>query len=340
MIFCQSRIAVNEASAIGEARREANRVEQLAGLGSQQAGKAALIATELATNLSRYAPGGEILFRSYALGPDTGLEIMAVDPGPGMPDVGRCLTDGFSTGGSAGQGLGAVRRLASEFDIFSTAPGGTVIVARVHKSDPERPRAEKFQWGAVNLPDPRERACGDTWRLANHRDGLALLVADGLGHGEFAAQAADAAADAFTAQSHSPPAEILAAADRKMRGTRGAAVACASWNLASGGLAFAGVGNIAASLRAADSTKGRGLISHNGTVGVEMRKLQAFDYEAPPGTLLILHSDGLQSRWTFDPYPGLMQRHPALIAGVLYRDFYRGRDDVTVCVLRNCVSRA
>jgi hypothetical protein len=269
-----------------------------------------------------------------------GLEVMAVDRGPGMPDVGRCLTDGFSSGGTAGQGLGAVRRLASEFDIFSTAPGGTVIVARVLKSDPERQRAAKFQWGAVNLPDPRERACGDTWRLASHQDGLALLVADGLGHGEFAAQAAEAAADAFIAQPHSPPAEVLAAADRKMRGTRGAAVACANWNLASGGLAFAGVGNIAASLRAGDFSKGRGLISHNGTVGVEMRKLQAFDYEAPPGTLLILHSDGLQSRWTFDPYPGLMQRHPALIAGVLYRDFYRGRDDVTVCVLRNCVSRA
>jgi hypothetical protein len=50
--------------------------------------------------------------------------------------------------------------------------------------------------------------------------------------------------------------------------------------------------------------------------------------------VLVLHSDGLGSSWDFETYPGLIARDPALIAGVLYRDFTRGRDDVTVLAFR------
>jgi len=48
---------------------------------------------------------------------------------------------------------------------------------------------------------------------------------------------------------------------------------------------------------------------------------------------LIMYSDGLQSRWNLQDYPGLVHRHPAVIASVLHRDFCRGRDDVTVLVV-------
>jgi hypothetical protein len=78
----------------------------------------------------------------------------------------------------------------------------------------------------------------------------------------------------------------------------------------------------------------RGLFTHNGTVGAQVRKVQEFEYAWPDGGLLVMHSDGLQTRWSMDPYPGLMARHPAVVAGVLYRDFQRGRDDATVLVLR------
>jgi hypothetical protein len=87
-------------------------------------------------------------------------------------------------------------------------------------------------------------------------------------------------------------------------------------------------------LRAPGAPSGRGLVSHNGTIGVEVRRLQQFDYESPAEALLVMHSDGLQSRWSLEAYPGIMHRHPALIAGVLYRDYSRQRDDLTVCVVR------
>ena len=96
-------------------------------------------------------------------------------------------------------------------------------------------------------------------------------------------------------------------------------------------LGFAGIGNIGASLVSA--TQVRGLASLPGIVGGQYRKAQVFDYAHANGKLLIMYSDGLQSRWNLENYPGLVHRHPAVIAAVLHRDFCRGRDDVTVLVI-------
>jgi hypothetical protein len=93
------------------------------------------------------------------------------------------------------------------------------------------------------------------------------------------------------------------------------------------------VGNIACRVEA--STANRHLVSYNGTVGHVLRKVQEFSFPWPKGALLVLHSDGLVTHWDLAAYPGLSARHPGLIAGVLYRDYDRGRDDVSVVVLRN-----
>jgi hypothetical protein len=71
-----------------------------------------------------------------------------------------------------------------------------------------------------------------------------------------------------------------------------------------------------------------------------MRKVQEFEYAWPPGALLVLHSDGLATQWRVDDRPGLAARDAALVAGVLYRDWTRGRDDVTVVVTRRAPSPA
>ena len=62
--------------------------------------------------------------------------------------------------------------------------------------------------------------------------------------------------------------------------------------------------------------------------------IQVFTAPWPAGALVLLHSDGLASHWTLDRYPGLSARYPTLVAGVLYRDHRRGRDDTTVVVAR------
>jgi hypothetical protein len=72
----------------------------------------------------------------------------------------------------------------------------------------------------------------------------------------------------------------------------------------------------------------------NGTVGQGTLRVREFDYAWSPGSVLVMASDGLGTRWSLDDYPGLAARHPALVAAVLYRDHARGRDDVTVLAVR------
>ena len=97
-------------------------------------------------------------------------------------------------------------------------------------------------------------------------------------------------------------------------------------------MTFAGVGNIGASI--VNNGSVRHAVSHNGTLGHQARVFREYSYPWPEQSLLVIHSDGLVSHWSFDNYPGLRLRHPGVIAGVLYRDFNRGRDDVTVVVAR------
>jgi hypothetical protein len=161
---------------------------------------------------------------------------------------------------------------------------------------------------------------------------VTVLVVDGLGHGTEAAVAANAAVSQFQDSSTEPPADILAAVHRAMRHTRGGAVAVARIEWESATVTFAGLGNIAGAIIGVTG-EARRLVSHNGIAGHNARRVQSFDYPCPDG-VLIMHSDGVGTRWSMDDYPGLVNAHPMLIAGVLYRDYTRGRDDATVVVAR------
>ncbi len=76
------------------------------------------------------------------------------------------------------------------------------------------------------------------------------------------------------------------------------------------------------------------MVSHNGTAGHSAARIQEFHYPVPAGAIVVMFSDGLATQWDLQAYPGLRQRSASVIAGVLYRDFSRRRDDVTVVVAR------
>ncbi len=326
----QALVGVNENSQVGEARRSAMRIAELTALNDTERGKVGIVATELATNLVRYATGGEMIIRRFQHGNVDGVEIIAIDRGPGMAEVGKCMEDGFSTGGTAGSGFGAVRRQSTEFDVFSSKPAGTVVASRVLSGSQVFPNG--LNWAAVSVPIQGETLCGDNMSVAQQNGMLSIMLADGLGHGALAANASEEAVRIFEQGPFLQPAAILAAAHSPLRTTRGAAMAIAHIELNRRSVRYAGVGNIAGFLMC--NGESRGLFSHNGTVGLQIRKIQEFDYPYPERSLLVLHSDGIQSRWDLANFPGLSQRHPAVIAGVLFRDFRRDRDDATVAVVR------
>jgi anti-sigma regulatory factor (Ser/Thr protein kinase) len=326
-------VSVDDPSQIGEARRSASAIAAAIGLSETEVGKFALIATEAATNISKHANRGEIILRSVAgPGARAAADLIAIDSGPGIANLDRALSDGYSTAGTAGHGLGAMARLATGFDIFTTEGAGTVLCARVERDRPVRvSTASAYEIGVVRVPKRGEQACGDDWSFVADEHGRAVLtVADGLGHGIAAAEASARAVAIGAERAAEQPAFVVSAIHAGLRSTRGAAVAVAE--LTAPCVRFSGLGNISASIISSDGS--RSLVSHNGIAGHEMRKIQEFSYDWAPGALLVLHSDGLSARWELGKYPGLLSRHPSVVAGVLYRDFTRGRDDALVVVVR------
>lgn len=326
-------LAVAEASQTGEARRQVIRFASTLGFDDTEAGKLAIVVTEVATNLVKHAKGGELLVRPLADERARGVEILALDGGPGIANIGASLRDGYSTTGTPGTGLGAVMRLAEQFDIHSQTGMGTAILARLWAGEKGRSHARSLEIGGVCVQYPGETQYGDAWALCEQGPRHLILVVDGLGHGQPAADACREAVRAFHSNVSGAPRAILDAIHLALRSTRGAAAAVAEVDLARTQVRFAGVGNIAGVL-----VSGRGsdrhLVSHNGTLGHEVRRIDEFTYPWLSDGLLVLHSDGLTSRWDLMRYVGLTERHPSLIAGVLYRDARRGRDDVTVVVAR------
>jgi anti-sigma regulatory factor (Ser/Thr protein kinase) len=305
-------------------------VASRAGFAAEDAGVAAIVVTEAASNLIKHGDGGEVIVRNTTSSDGPLLELLAIDRGRGMTNVSRCFQDGYSTGGSPGTGLGAIARLSKFHDIYSIPEKGTVLLAQ---TGPARPRSHGLQIGAVNVPYPGEEICGDAWCCDVTPLRTRFTVADGLGHGVFADEAARSSIR-YIAESKSPqPAEAIEDAHLRLRATRGAAVAVADVDLAAGRVTFAGVGNVAGAIVSSSGTK-RQMVSINGILGHQMTKARQYEYPFEADSLLILHSDGLSANWSWDKYPGLFQRHPSVIAGVLFRDFRRIRDDATVVVAR------
>jgi anti-sigma regulatory factor (Ser/Thr protein kinase) len=325
-------VAIDDPSKVGEARRSATAIAAAAGLSETDAGRFAILASEAATNISKHASHGQIVLRSLGAGGAVGVEVVAIDHGPGIPDLDRAMTDGYSTAGSSGTGLGAMSRLASVFDIFTSVGSGTVLVARIARPVPSG-HVRPFDVGVVRVPKHGEVACGDDWGFAVDDRGRAMVaVADGLGHGQSAADASRRAVAVAVDRSGDQPAMIVAQVHAALRSTRGAALAIAAIDTSATSVRYAGLGNISASLVSPGDSKS--LVSYNGIAGHEARKIQEFAYDWPAGALLVMHSDGLSGRWDLSRYPGLAIRDPSVVAGVLYRDYSRGRDDSLVVVIR------
>lgn len=338
MIRASTWIPVIEQSQVAEARRIAQACAEGLHLDAVAAGRASLVATELATNLLKHGGGGSILIGADEGSPDT-IEIVAIDKGRGMPNVQQAMQDGYSTAGSSGTGLGAVERAATAFDVYSVADKGTVVICRIEneavaRRNVHRPTSQpRLSVAGISVPIHGETANGDSWTVMENGEALTIAVVDGLGHGAAAATASSTGVRAFREHPHQTLDELLQTAHGAMRATRGAAIGIARIEPEAARLDFAGVGNIAGTIVTDDVS--RRVISHNGIVGHEMRKVQTFSYPWPAGALLVLYSDGLSGNWSLSNYPGLIARDPLMIAAVLFRDFCRGSDDATIVVAKS-----
>lgn len=323
------RVAIAEDTGAGHVRRQVR--TYLGGrVPNDVLGRIELVVTELATNLGYHADDGAVIVTLI----DDGVDIVSIDRGPGIVDIERALDDGHSTRGGGGVGLGAVRRLSDVFDIYSQAGRGTVIYARLRVRPREngRPVAEV---GALCVPHPSETVCGDAWYVAHDGPRTTLVVADGLGHGPAAALAGDLVVETLSRDDSGDARAMLrriddAIAEARCRGVVASAVVV-DWGSAT--LEHAGIGNIDARMVGASRETSKRWVSHPGVLGIQSPTFTAERGALSPDATIVLASDGLRTRWSFDTYPGLVGRRPALVAAVLYRD-NAVKDDATVVVAR------
>jgi anti-sigma regulatory factor (Ser/Thr protein kinase) len=326
-------IRVTDPTHAGEARRYAARAAEHAHLPERESGSLAIVVTELATNLIKHAGSGTLVIETTGHNGNFGVRVLGLDKGPGMRDLSKSLRDGYSTSGTSGNGLGAIKRLSSDFDIH-TAPGlGTAVLAEFWPPRKGVQHPSPVEVGVVSLPIQGEDVNGDGWGARKTAESMLLMVVDGLGHGILASDAAREGERVFAAARTDSPTPILQDSHDSMKKTRGAAMAVVSLNVERRLVSFAGIGNIGASI--VTPSNSRGMASHNGIVGHQIQRIQEFTFPWNEDGILVMHSDGLKSSWDLKPYPGIWNKHPALIAGLLYRDYSRERDDVTILVARS-----
>jgi anti-sigma regulatory factor (Ser/Thr protein kinase) len=291
-----------------------------------RADQLALAVTEAASNLHKHATQGSMLLRIAREDGRPGIEMVTIDAGPGLHDAGAALRDGHSTSGTLGIGLGAIVRLADFCDVYSVPGHGTALVARFWPAQPPAPS----RYAGLVRPITGETECGDVFGAAQTAGVVTGVLCDGLGHGPLAATAATQAVAAVLEDPAAEPAALLERVHRRITHTRGGAIAVVQ--VSGPAVRFAGLGNVAATILA-DGTR-RGMLSVPGIAGHQARTIRQFDYTAPPGAAVILHSDGISARWDASALPGLNLRDPLVIAATLLAQAGTRRDDAGVLVLK------
>lgn len=327
-----AHIPVTDLSCVGEARRAGLQLAASLGMDEVKIGELGILITEAARNAVVHGGGGQIVISPVPLQSGaTRIDVLALDKGPGIKNVGQAFQDGYSTSGTPGTGMGAIRRMAGVVDLFSNAQG-TALLAAVLPKGPSSPVKNRVEVSGLAVPVQGERVSGDeiAWKQTPER--TIIIAVDGLGHGIDAADAAGEAVRVFHAHATESPAAILSRIHDALKKTRGAAAAIAELRPLAGLLTYAGIGNISGVV--VSNVMARSLVSHNGTLGHIMPRIQEFKVDWPRDGILVMHSDGLHTRWDLSRYPGLTGRNPSVIAGVLFRDFRRQRDDTSVIVAK------
>ena len=330
----EKTIEVSEQSQVAEVRRVVAELARGQGMTPAEAGRGALVATEASTNLVKYGKHGAVTVQAFSEWGVTGIQIVAADKGPGFSNFVASSRDGVSTGGSLGIGLGGIMRASDLFEVFTVPGQGSAFLSRIFKGTgkPQVPEGA-LAIGARRSPMLGQLECGDACSYTRAGGWQRLCVVDGLGHGPLAARAsAEAMAVVRSAPAADSPLDILKNAHETLKRTRGAVMAVAAIDHAAGRMRFAGVGNIAGVVYTGGES--HHLLSVEGVVGYNARSFKMADLQWNAGSTIILSSDGVSTRWNLARYPGLLQRHPELIASVIHRDFARSSDDATVLVAR------
>lgn len=328
-----STYKIDDRSLIAFIKREIHNQAIESGFGPHRAGEIDIIISELTSNLIKYAGSGELLYRVLKEEGKEILEIYCLDDGAGIANINKIMADGYSSSNTLGQGLGAIKRLSNGFNIYSIKDWGTIQYIKIKETNAiEHIVPHKtLDFAAIKVNCPGERVCGDGYYVKHTPGGFQIFMGDGLGHGVNAHEAVGAAIKAFKVTRETNPVEILRELHKEVKKTRGLVATIASVDYKAGTWTICGIGNI--STRLYNGLENKTYTPYNGIVGHNIpRTLNSTTLPYLKHQMIVMHSDGLKTRWSLNDLPSLLKYEPALIAGALYKGNVRGNDDTTVFV--------
>lgn len=329
------RIRIEDSSSVGYARRQINEFchSLLLPFNETDLGNIALLVTELGTNLVKHAGEGELVVHPLRVNEAVGIQILAIDHGPGFKEGFQRLQEGKSSSGTLGFGLGGIQRIAKVFDFISFPDQGVILVCQYWPPSMQGMLDTwELSFGGLNVPKPGETVSGDCWTLDMVGDRYRIFFADGLGHGLGASEAATQAAVLFKKYKTKPLEDLVRLLHKGLQSSRGAVLAMMEIDLHRHTLSHIGVGNI--SSKVITGTTQQNLLSANGTVGFHVNKLYTNEISLTEKSLIILHSDGIGNHWDNFSFNTLWEHHPSVTAGVLYHRYARNNDDASCLVIK------
>lgn len=292
-----------------------------------------LVVSELASNLVKHANGGTIRITTIESAERKGIQIESEDNGPGIVDIERALTDGFSTAGSLGTGLGTVNRLMDDIEFHPRTPHGMLIVCHRWQRPPSSAVfASPLQFGAATRGYRGQSENGDAFIIRQWENHALAGVIDGLGHGQFAQRASSTARQYVEAHFDQPLNNLFRGVGRVCRPTRGVVMALIQFDLVRKVFAVASVGNVEVRFI---GDRPLHLIVRRGVIGLNAPQPVISEHEWVPANILIIHSDGLKTHWDWKDYRDLAHEPASVIAQRLLSTLGKWEDDVTVVVVKD-----
>ena len=187
-----------------------------------------------------------------------------------------------------------------------------------------------LKFGIVAWPKTGQPLSGDAYEIVESGETVLVALADGLGSGPFAAQAAQAAMAVVRSNAQASLPDLLNLCHHALLGTRGAVMGLLRIAPMWGRVTFAGVGNIECTTVTASGFKP---LAAYGIVGRRLPNPRPFEGVYTPGDLFALSTDGISTKFSWNGLPSL-DKDPQALADIIARRFARLDDDVTIVVIR------
>ncbi|HXH09551.1 MAG TPA: ATP-binding SpoIIE family protein phosphatase [Alphaproteobacteria bacterium] len=331
-------IPVTLMSDVYVARQAARDMARAMGFDEDESEAVVLAVSELASNLVKYAQGGTLTLMPVNDGERVGLRIESHDTGPGIANTEQAIVDGFSTAGSLGYGLGSVNRLMSQFDITSQCGAGAgthIVCTRWLRTDAPPANPCPLEFGAASRPYSLLSVNGDAFVIKRWSASALVGLIDGVGHGQDAHHAAQTARQYVETHCDQPLDAIFRGVGRACRATRGVVMALVRFDFKGNDIRFscASIGNIEAHLFGVPNRQP--FIVRRGILGVNAPIPQVTEHRWQAGAVLVLHSDGVSSRWGLADFPRLATESATTTAQSLLRALAKEHDDATVVVVKD-----